>query len=134
MTAFPLLMSRKDDRAKAHRWIETAEDDIAVRFGKATRTDKQNRKLWPMLQDIQQQAPGMSGFSTEDIKCRFMNALGVEMRFLPVLEGEGMFPVGMRSSSLTKAQFAGLIELLYEYGSRHGVKWSEPNNLTSDPE
>ena len=125
MTAFPLLMSRKDDRAKAHRWIDTAEDDIAVRFGKATRSDKQNRKLWPMLQDIQKQVTGMASFTTEDIKCRFMNALGVEMRFLPVLEGEGMFPVGMRSSLLTKAQFAGLIELLYEFGSRNGVVWTD---------
>jgi hypothetical protein len=47
------------------------------------------------------------------------------MRFLPALEGEGMFPVGLRSSTLTVSQFSGLIELLYAYGAKHGVRWSE---------
>jgi hypothetical protein len=54
-----------------------------------------------------------------------LNALGVEMRFLPCLEGEGAFPVGLRSSTLTKGQFSGLLELLYEYGARHGVRWTD---------
>jgi hypothetical protein len=126
MTTAVLLMSRQDDRLKAVRWIAKAPDDYCVRFGKTTRTDKQNRKLWPMLQDIQQQVPGMATYSTEDIKNRFMNALGVEMRFLPVLEGEGSFPVGMKSSTLTKAQFAGLLELLYAFGAKHEVKWTDP--------
>jgi hypothetical protein len=62
----------------------------------------------------------------DDIKLRFLNALGTELRFLPTLEGEGMFPVGLRSSTLTKDQFSGLIELLYAYGAKHGVRWTDP--------
>jgi hypothetical protein len=42
------------------------------------------------------------------------------------LEGEGMFPIGLRSSTLTVAQFAGLIELIFAFGAKHGVRWSEP--------
>lgn len=97
-----------------------------VEFRKATRTDDQNRKLWPMLEDIRRQVEGMDAYSRDDIKMRFLNALGAEMRFLPELEGPGMFPVGLRSSTLTKEQFSALIELIYEYGARHGVVWSEP--------
>jgi NinB protein len=41
-----------------------------------------------------------------------MNALGQEARFLPELDGGGMFPVGRRSSKLTVKQFAALIELI----------------------
>ena len=79
-----------------------------------------------VAEDLRSQIPALNTYSTDDIKLRFLNALGVEMRFLPCLEGEGAFPVGLRSSTLTKDQFSALIELLFEYGSRHGVEWSEP--------
>jgi hypothetical protein len=111
-------------RAYAKRLIDEAPDGDFVSLSAPTRTLEQNAKLWPMLEDIQQQvAPHLS---TEDIKLQFLNALGVEMRFLPTLEGQGMFPVGLRSSTLTKEQFSGLIELIYEYGAKHEVRWSEP--------
>lgn len=115
-------------RAYAKRLIDAAPADHVMRLAKETRRDAQNRKLWPMLTDIQRQVPGMETFNTEDIKLRFLNALGTEMRFLPALEGEGMFPVGMRSSTLTVAQFAALIELLYQFGAKHGVRWSDPKD------
>jgi len=96
-----------------------------MKLGAETRRDAQNRKLWPMLQDLRNQVPPMGNRALDDIKLQFLNALGVEMRFLPTLENEGAFPVGLRSSTLTVAQFAGLIELIYEYGARNGVRWTE---------
>lgn len=113
-------------RAYAKRLIDGADHGYVMKLGAETRRDEQNRKLWPMLKDIQQQVPGMEVYSTEDIKLRFLNALGAEMRFLPELEGAGMFPVGLRSSTLTVAQFSALIELLYAFGAKHQVRWSEP--------
>jgi hypothetical protein len=113
-------------RAYAKRLIDEAPAGYVVKIAAETRRDAQNRKLWPMLMDIQRQVPEMLLFNTEDIKLRFLNALGVEMRFLPALEDQGSFPVGLRSSTLTVAQFSGLIELLYAYGAKHGVRWSEP--------
>lgn len=113
-------------KAYAHRLIDEAPADHVMQLGKETRREAQNRKLWPMLKDIQTQVPGMATFNTDDIKLRFLNALGTEMRFLPTLENEGVFPVGLRSSTLTVAQFSALVELLYKYGAEHGVVWSEP--------
>lgn len=113
-------------RAYAKRLVDTAEDGDIVQIAKPTRTLDQNAKLWPMLEDLQSQVPEMEMFSTEEIKARFLNALGVEMRFLPTLEGQGMFPVGVRSSTLTKEQFSGLIELMYAYGAKHDVRWTNP--------
>ena len=113
-------------REFAKRHVDDAPDGWIVQIGAPTRTLEQNAKLWPMLEDLRRQLPEMATYSTEDIKFRFLNALGVEMRFLPALEGEGLFPVGLRSSTLTKDQFSGLIELLYAYGAKHGVRWSEP--------
>lgn len=106
--------------------IVEAPAGYVVKIGAETRRDAQNRKLWPMLADIQRQVPEMAAYSAEDIKLRFLNALGTEMRYLPALEGQGIFPVGLKSSTLTVEQFSGLIELLYEYGARHGVVWTEP--------
>lgn len=113
-------------REHAKQLIDLAGDGYVVRIGKETRSEEQNRKLWPMIDDLRRQVPDMAEFNRDDIKLRFLNALGVEMRFLPALENEGMFPVGLRSSTLTKAQFSGLIELLYEFGARHDVKWTDP--------
>lgn len=113
-------------RAYAKRLIDGADHGYVMKLGAETRRDAQNRKLWPMLKDIQQQVPGFRAYSTEDIKHRFMNALGAEMRFLPALEGQGMFPVGLKTSTLTVEQFSGLVELVYAFGAKHGVRWSEP--------
>jgi hypothetical protein len=113
-------------RAHAKRLIDTAPTGYVVKIAEETRRDAQNRKLWPMIADLQRQVPEMAAYSAEDIKLRFLNALGVEMRFLPALEGAGAFPVGMRSSTLTVSQFSALVELLYVFGAKHEVQWSEP--------
>lgn len=107
---------------------QEAPEDWVARYGQRTRTDDQNRKLWPMIADIQRQVPEMAAYSAEDVKLRFLNALGVEMRFLPALEGAGAFPVGLRSSTLTVEQFGALLELLYAFGAKHGVVWSDPRS------
>lgn len=113
-------------KAHAKRLIDDAPADHVMKLAKETRRDIQNRKLWPMLADIQRQVPAMATYSADDIKLRFLNALGTEMRFLPTLENEGVFPVGLRSSTLTVGQFSALVELLYAYGAQHGVRWSDP--------
>ncbi len=115
-------------RAHAHGLIDDAPQGYVMKIGAETRRDAQNRKLWPMLQELRNQVPEMAGYAPDDIKLRFLNALGAEMRFLPTLENEGMFPVGLRSSTLTVAQFSGLIELIHEYGAPHGVAFKEKGN------
>lgn len=127
---FPTITLRgPSQRAYAKQVIDQAPDGHVVRIAAETRRDAQNRKLWPMLADLQRQVPAMATYSTEDIKLRFLNALGSEMRFLPALEGEGMFPVGLRSSTLTVQQFSALVELIYAFGAKHDVRWSEPHPL-----
>jgi hypothetical protein len=45
--------------------------------------------------------------------------------FAEGLDGSGPFPLGFRSSKLTKPQMSDLIETIFEYGARHNVEWSE---------
>lgn len=112
-------------REYAKKLIDEAPDGYAAAIGEETRTQAQNRLMWPLIADIQNQVPEMSTYSADDIKLRFLNALGTELRFLPELEGAGMFPVGQKSSTLTKKQFTGLVELMFMFGAKHGVKWSK---------
>lgn len=119
-----IFLVGETQRQYAKRMIDQAPAGWMVKIAEQTRSDAQNRKLWPMIADMQQQVPDMATYSAEDIKCRLMNALGVELRFLPELEGAGMFPVGMRSSLLTKSQFSALIELIFAYGAKRNVQWS----------
>lgn len=121
-----VLLSGDSQRAYAKRMIDEAEIGEVAQVGKPTRSLEQNAKMHPMIEDIRRQVPSMATFTVDQIKLRFLDALGTELTFLPKLEGEGLFPVGLRSSTLTVEQFSGLIELLYEYGAKHGVKWSDP--------
>lgn len=125
MTARTIRLVGAQQKNYAKRLIDQAGQDHVCIVRPMTRTDEQNDKLHPMIREIRRQVPGMDAYTEEDIKLRFLNALGTEMRFLRELEGEGMFPVGLRSSTLTKEQFSGLIELLYEFGAKHGVRWSD---------
>jgi hypothetical protein len=113
-------------RQAAKEAIDAADDGDFAQVGAPTRTLEQNAKMHPMLDDILNQVEAKKALSRDDLKLQFLNALGQEMRFLPELEGEGLFPVGLRSSTLTKDQFSALIELIYEFGARNGVRWSDP--------
>lgn len=124
MTKRTIWLTSPRTRDYACRAIQEAPTGWICRIAEPTRTDEQNRKMWPMIQDMQRQIPEFNAYSAEDIKLRFLNALGVEMRFLPTLEGQGMFPVGHRSSTLTVDQFSALLELMHEYGARHNVEFT----------
>lgn len=126
-----IRLTGPEQRERAIAAIRRAADGDIATVSPPTRSLDQNAKLWPMLKDCQQQIPGMEAMDTDDIKLRFLDALGEEMRYLPKLDGRGYFPVGHKSSALSKALFANLIELIYAEGARHGVRWSEPVDLAA---
>jgi hypothetical protein len=111
-------------RCNAASDCHAAPDGYICEIRPETRRDRQNSLMWALIKDLQDQVPDMGRYSPDDVKERFMNALGQEARFLPELDGGGMFPVGRRSSQLTVKQFSALTELIYAYGAREGVQWS----------
>ena len=126
MTGQTIRLVGDSQRDHAKRMIDAAPAGYVVKIAPETRNDRQNRAFHAKVTDCRKQIPDMARFSMEDCKLRFMAALRAEMRFLPELDGEGMFPVGARTSTLTVAQFAGLMTIVDEYGARHGVQWSDP--------
>jgi hypothetical protein len=112
-------------RGKAQRLIAEAPDGYVCEIREANRTDEQNKILHAAIDDIRFQVPGAEQWSKEEWKLRFLHALRNETRFLPELDGNGMFPVGQRTSELSKTQFSALLDIVFEWGGRNGVVWSD---------
>lgn len=115
----------KSQREYASTALAAAPDNCVVSITKPTRTPPQNKKMWAMLSDVERAQPEGRQWVKETWKAAFMQYLGHQCQFAEGLDGTGPFPVGFSSSKLNVQQMRDLIEVIYEYGSRHGVEWRE---------
>lgn len=120
-----VILRGPSQRAFARKLIDAAPADAVVNVREATRSTDQNAKMWAMLSDISRSRPEGRHWTTETWKAAFMHALGHQVQFAEGLDGSGPFPLGFRTSRLTKAQMADLITFIQSYGDRHGVVWSD---------
>lgn len=111
-------------RELAKSLIDKAPDNAVVKISPEKRSDDQNAKMWAMLSDVSRSKPEGRRHIPEVWKCLFMQACGHEVTFEHGLDGRP-FPLGFHSSKLTKAQMSDLIEFIYSYGAKHGVRWSD---------
>ena len=111
-------------RRLAHQLIDKAPLDAVVKVSAAKRSDDQNAKMWAMLSDVSRAKPEGRMHIPEVWKCIFMAALGHEVKFEMGLDNQP-FPIGFRTSRLTKPEMSDLIEFIYAYASNHNIKWSE---------
>ncbi len=61
----------------------------------------------------------------DDWKLIFLDALKRETRTVPNIDGTGFVDIARSSSDLSKQEFTDLIELIFEFGARHGVKFQD---------
>lgn len=117
-----VILDSATSRAKAAGWAMKAPHGTRVEFKASKRTLPQNDRMWAMLTDIAQQMPwhGMS-IRPDDWKLLFLDALKREVRAVPNLDGTGFVNIGRSSSDLSKAEMGDLMELIAEFGARHGV-------------
>lgn len=116
------------NRETAHRVIDCAPVGSVVNVKPPRRSLDQNAKLWAMLSDISRAKPDGRSLTPDVWKSLFLHSLDHSIRFEMALDGQGMVPVGFRTSRMTKDQMADLITFIDEYGARHGVQWSGPND------
>lgn len=126
LMAYATILKTPFARERAKQLIDKAPDGYIARLEQPKRTHDQNAKMWAMLSDIARAKPEGRELTPEVWKALFMHSLGHQVRFEAALDGNGMVPLGFRSSRLTKQQFSDLIEVIYEYGARHEVTWSDP--------
>lgn len=126
MSGDTVILCGPRQRMHAIDLIRKAPADAVVNIREATRNLDQNAKMWAMLSDVARAKPEGRQWTTDTWKAAFLHSLGHQVQFAEGLDGSGPFPVGFRSSRLTKRQMADLITVIYEYGDRHGVQWSDP--------
>ena len=118
-----VVLSGEGARQRARALIDAAPPHSVVNVRPATRSRDQNAKLWAMLSDISRHKPDGRTHTPETWKALFMHACGYSVQFEMGLTGEP-FPVGFRSSRMSKEQMAELITFVASYGDEHGVRWS----------
>lgn len=121
-----VILANRMARQRAHALVDAAPEGAVVNIKAATRTSEQNAMLWAMLSDVARAKPQGRVLPTEVWKSLFMASAGFQPRFEPSLDGQGVVPIGYKSSALGKAEFSDLIEAIYAFGAEHGVEWTEP--------
>lgn len=115
----------RHDRRPAHALVAQAPDGAVLNIALPRRSNDQNSAMWARLSDVSRAKPEGRDLPPDLWKCLFMAACGHRVRFEPGIDGEGVIPLGFRSSRLSKAEMSDLLECIAEYGARHGVAWSD---------
>src|SRR5688500_11261621 len=98
-----VILGSKRERDIAKTLIDRAPWNAVLTIREAKRTTEQNDKMWSMISDISRAKPDGRMHTPEVWKALFMHACGHAVQFEHGLDGQP-FPVGFRSSRLTKQQ------------------------------
>lgn len=126
-----LVLANESFKRRAIDWIMKAPLDTRVEFKGPKRTLPQNDRMWAMLTDLSVQlAWHGQRLIPDDWKLVMLDALRREtreqLRIVPNTDGTGFVNLSTSSSDLSKDEMTSLIELIFAFGARHGVEWSEP--------
>lgn len=118
-----IILRTRLDRGRAVRWIENAPDGTVVEFQQKGRSKSQNDALHGLIAQIIRQRPIHNGVPMDMLlyKAAFMQALGEEVRFIPTLDGGGVFPVGLRTRDLSKDRFSELMDFILCWCAQQGL-------------
>lgn len=131
MTGQTIILRSDTQRDFAKRLVDQAPVDAVVNIKPATRTNDQNALMWSLLSDLSRACPDGRRHTSDVWKNLVLHACGYAVQFEHGLDGQP-FPVGFRTSRLTKAEMSSLIEFIYEYGARHGVRWTNESGGFAD--
>ena len=126
MSRFLVILRTASDRAKAMKWLAKAPEGYRIEFKEPKRSTQQNDFMWALLSDVAAQKTHFGQkYPPETWKSIFMAALGRECQFVPALDGQGVIPLGMRSSDLAVKEMVELIDFIQAWGAQNGVKFNE---------
>ena len=115
-----LILTGEVARKAACREILAAPEGFAVTIGEATRTNDQNAKLWPMLDEISQQVDWYGQKLTKEEWKDIFSAALKKQKAVPGLDG-GFVVCGQSTSKMGKREFSDLIELINAFAAERGV-------------
>lgn len=126
MSRYLVTIRSSADKAEAVKIINAAPIGARVEIKAEKRSLDQNSRMWAMLTDVARQLPWHGvRLRPDDWKILFLDALKRELHPVPNLDGTGIVNLGWSSSDLSKEEMSGLIELITEFGTRHGVEFGD---------
>jgi NinB protein len=111
-------------RQQAHKLVEAAPIGAVLTIKPASRSTDQNAKLWALLSDISRAMPSGRRHTPEVWKELFCHACGHATQFEMGLNGQP-FPVGFRTSRMSRAEMADLIEFINAWAAEQGITLRE---------
>ena len=126
------ILAHQQARANAIEAVANAPDGYCVTIQEKTRTQAQNRLMWPILECFSKQLQWpingqMVHMEPEDWKDVLTAAFrGETVRLAMGLNG-GVVMLGQRTSKFSKSEFSSWIEFLYATAADRGVRlpaWS----------
>lgn len=127
MSRYSLAVHTEHDRSRVRRFVDTMPLGVRVEIKGAKRTTPQNAKMWAMLSEVALQLPwGGQKLRPDDWKVIFLHGLKRDPTLVPEIDGPGFVNIsGYSSSDLSKEEMGNLLELIGEFGARHGVKFQD---------
>lgn len=121
MSTAAITLYRQSDREKALKWVHQAPAGTRLTFKAARRSLPQNDRLWAMLSEIACQVNWYGQkLSASDWKVIFTASL-CKANVVPGIDAGTLVPIGMSTSSMSKAEFSALMELIEAFASERGV-------------
>jgi hypothetical protein len=100
---------------------------VMIKLAHESRSEAQNRHLWPMLTCLAQQKEyGGKLRTNEEWKIIMISAYKFDPQGIVIgINGE-VVNLNYSTKELNKSQFSEFIELIYAQGSEWAIKWSDP--------
>lgn len=117
------------NRTAAHRLVDAAPQGSVCKISAPRRTNDQNALMWSLLSEVSRAKPMGRTHTPEVWKELFLHACGHAVQFETGLNGQP-FPIGFRSSRLSKAQMSELIEFILCFGAENSIAF----NRDGEPE
>lgn len=132
MAKASITVRSEDQISSATNWLygmlskALKDKPVVITLTREKRSNAQNSKMWPMLEDIVRYIPKWHGntMSKEDWK-DVLTAAVKGQNLVPNVDGNGFVALGERTSEYSKEQMSDLIEYMYCFGTERDVKWSE---------
>jgi hypothetical protein len=117
-----ITLRSQADRDKASKWAQGVTAGSKVVFLGPARTVPQNDMMWQLLRTISKQLEWHGQrYPPEEWKDFIAHALR-RSKWMPSEDG-GMVPIGLSTSSMSRAEMSDMIECIYAFGARHGVEF-----------
>lgn len=100
--------------------VMQAPQGHVVTISEPTRTNEQNRLLWPLLTCLAKQVDWYGQKLAPDDWKHLLTASLVKQRAVPGIDG-GFVVMGLSTSQMPKSVFSALIELIYAFGAERNV-------------